>query len=241
LRLSFDAAAVARVLPDGVNLPVRLTGRTRSGTSFTALGTASVVAPSRSSPLTLPAQGLDNGSTVKLQWQGTEAGAAGACGYLSLDGGGSWTSIFTQPATAGVYEWTVNAPATEEARVLIQIESAEGILHQFLSEPIEIRGTAQRAASTSLPTAFLGVSPNPTQGTARLRYSLADASEVRLDIFDVTGRLVRRFAPGMQSAGAHSLLWDGRDLEGRKVPSGVYLYVFQGPGARARGRLMLLD
>jgi hypothetical protein len=89
-------------------------------------------------------------------------------------------------------------------------------------------------------TGFLGISPNPLTGQGVLRYSLAVPADVRLDIYDVTGRLVQNIAAGRESEGPHAVVWDGTDLQGRRVSSGVYLYTFQAGAHRATGRMMVV-
>ncbi|MDD5089124.1 MAG: right-handed parallel beta-helix repeat-containing protein [bacterium] len=59
--------------------------------------------------------------------------------------------------------------------------------------------------------------PNPFNAQTRIAFDIARAGEARLDVFDVTGRLVQTLARGPLSAGTHELLFNARDL-----PSGMY-------------------
>lgn len=65
--------------------------------------------------------------------------------------------------------------------------------------------------------------PNPFNPATRIEFSLPGESPVLLRIYDMHGRIVRVLADGRFSAGIHSEAWDGRDAEGRRVPSGVYV------------------
>ena len=75
--------------------------------------------------------------------------------------------------------------------------------------------------------------PNPfnpaTVLTLRLPHGdgRAAGSEVRLDIFSVSGERVRALYAGTLASGAHELFWDGRDDRGAVVPTGVYIGVAQ--------------
>ncbi|MFQ5628420.1 MAG: FlgD immunoglobulin-like domain containing protein [bacterium] len=69
--------------------------------------------------------------------------------------------------------------------------------------------------------------PNPFNPSTRIRYRLAAANHVELAIFSVSGQLVKRFLRKQQPAGLHVIDWDGRDSQGRTVPSGVYFYRLQ--------------
>ncbi len=65
--------------------------------------------------------------------------------------------------------------------------------------------------------------PNPSRSSVTLRYQLATTGEARLDIYDITGRLVKSLPQGIVSAGAvRTFTWDGSDQLGRKVTAGVY-------------------
>jgi DNA-binding beta-propeller fold protein YncE len=89
------------------------------------------------------------------------------------------------------------------------------------------------------------IRPNPVQlasGGAGLtiRYRLpAQSGRVILDLYDVTGRRLRRLVDGIQEAGAHVLLWNGRDASNAPVPSGVY-YMRLESGALVRERRFVL-
>ena len=45
-----------------------------------------------------------------------------------------------------------------------------------------------------------------------------------VQIFDLSGRLVRTLPGSYGSAGVHESTWDLRDNDGSSVPSGVYFY-----------------
>jgi membrane-associated phospholipid phosphatase len=66
--------------------------------------------------------------------------------------------------------------------------------------------------------------PNPTAGASTISYSLAAEQDVRLAVYDLTGRVVARLVQGRVSAGRHSVQWDGTDLAGRRAAPGIYQY-----------------
>ena len=51
---------------------------------------------------------------------------------------------------------------------------------------------------------------------------LPASARVELTIFDVTGRRVARVLDEPREVGEQFAVWDGRDEEGRPIPSGVY-------------------
>lgn len=71
----------------------------------------------------------------------------------------------------------------------------------------------------------LTASPNPTNGSTRIAYTLPSESAVTVSIFDASGRLVRTLVENeAQAAGNHATTWDGTGRDGRRVPTGTYFY-----------------
>jgi len=66
--------------------------------------------------------------------------------------------------------------------------------------------------------------PNPFNPSTKIRYDLSQPSQVDLKIFDLTGRLVCTLRGSTnESAGSKSLMWTGRDDNGRAAPAGLYI------------------
>ncbi len=66
--------------------------------------------------------------------------------------------------------------------------------------------------------------PNPFNPATQIQYHLAQAGEVKLEIYNLLGKKVITLVNEKQSAGAYSLSWKGNDQAGNHVASGVYLY-----------------
>jgi len=67
-------------------------------------------------------------------------------------------------------------------------------------------------------------SPNPFRESTRIYYDLEKSGKVTIEIYDLSGRLVTKLVDRQASPGHYSIVWDGIDLQGNKVPSGVYFY-----------------
>ena len=77
--------------------------------------------------------------------------------------------------------------------------------------------------------------PNPFNPSTTIRYTLEDASDVRLTIYNTLGQEVRALVNATQSAGVQSVQWDGRDASGKLVATGLYLYRLEaGPHVAVR-------
>jgi len=77
--------------------------------------------------------------------------------------------------------------------------------------------------SSDLPSAFTGVTPNPSLSDVRLQYSIQRGpADTRLAIYDLRGRLLKCYKLGLQPSGAGAVVWDRKDDAGRSVGPGVY-------------------
>ena len=86
----------------------------------------------------------------------------------------------------------------------------------------------------------LTAAPNPFAGETVFLYELPVRSSATLTVYDVAGRLVssvRREGPAV--AGEHSVRWDARDAQGRRLPPGIYLYRLDAGSVSRTGRLVL--
>ena len=83
--------------------------------------------------------------------------------------------------------------------------------------------------------------PNPTQAGTLIRYLLPATPTSRLAIYDPQGRLVRSLDTVPSAAGWHEIVWDGRDDEGRSVPSGSYWVRLWTPGMTRTVRVVRID
>jgi S-formylglutathione hydrolase FrmB len=61
--------------------------------------------------------------------------------------------------------------------------------------------------------------PNPFNPCTLIRFELPEASDVRLEIFNIQGQLVTTLSDRWHDAGSHQVRWDANDLAG-----GLYIY-----------------
>jgi len=72
--------------------------------------------------------------------------------------------------------------------------------------------------------------PNPFTHTTRIHYTVGVASRITVDIYDVSGRRIRRLEDRTAAPGAHSVLWNRTADSGKRVARGVYWYAIRGLG-----------
>jgi hypothetical protein len=73
----------------------------------------------------------------------------------------------------------------------------------------------------------ISIAPNPTSGRVTISFTVAEAQDVDLSVYDLTGRLVRKLDTRRVDAGRHAVAWDGMDDRGQQVANGVYLSVLR--------------
>jgi len=82
--------------------------------------------------------------------------------------------------------------------------------------------------------------PNPFNPTTTIAFSLKERGAASLEIYDVSGRLVRTLAAEELPAGSHVKVWDGRDNAGQASASGVYFYKLAVTGFSQTKKMVLL-
>ncbi len=68
--------------------------------------------------------------------------------------------------------------------------------------------------------------PNPFNPNTTITFEILENSDIKLNIYDLNGHLVRELMNGFKSAGTHSCTWNGKDENGITVSNGIYLYRF---------------
>jgi flagellar hook assembly protein FlgD len=82
--------------------------------------------------------------------------------------------------------------------------------------------------------------PNPFNPSTRIAFDLAVDADVKLSIYDVTGRRVRTLLNGFRTAGVYNMEWNGRDESGRWLASGVYFYRLTAHGVTTTKKSILI-
>ena len=71
--------------------------------------------------------------------------------------------------------------------------------------------------------------PNPFNPETTIRFSLPWSVDVKIDVFNDQGQLVRTLVDETLNAGQFEVTWDGTDNAGHQVASGVYIYKINAP------------
>ena len=113
----------------------------------------------------------------------------------------------------------------------LMIQAASGEVFRSAPERVTLR-----ASATSLGPNY----PNPFNPRTSIEYTVADRMPVTIEIYNVSGSVVRRLEQSVRDAGTHRVEWDGRDAAGHAMGSGVYFYRLKdAPSAGARKMVLL--
>ncbi len=88
--------------------------------------------------------------------------------------------------------------------------------------------------------ALLGNYPNPFNPMTKISFSLPQAQDVELSVYDVRGVRIATLLRETMTEGSHDVTWYGRDDAGRTVSSGTYFYQLSVGGEKLTGKMLLM-
>ncbi len=83
--------------------------------------------------------------------------------------------------------------------------------------------------------------PNPFNTDTQIRFVMQQNSHVKLEIFDLSGKRIITLLDEVQSAGLHTVIWNGSDETGGNVANGIYLYRMQAGNSMSIRKMTLLQ
>ena len=123
------------------------------------------------------------------------------------------------------YTVTTTEQGEFDANILIQYNN------QTLTIPVYLVVSSAFSDDTQIPlsTELYNVYPNPfmissKKSNLKINYQLAKKSQTSLTIFNLKGQLIAKLTEGVQTAGKHSVSWNLKDKNGKKISSGIYFY-----------------
>jgi hypothetical protein len=82
--------------------------------------------------------------------------------------------------------------------------------------------------------------PNPSGPTSTLKYAVPAVMDVRIAVYDVSGRRVALLTEGKHQPGDYACVWSGRDDAGREVEPGIYYARLAGDTGSATRKIVML-
>ena len=144
--------------------------------------------------------------------------------------------------------FALNGVSSEELLDSLRMEGvtgndSEGRTIEFrLKQRGVVTSIADDENSSILPESFhlYQNMPNPFNPETRIRFSLAQAGNVQLLIYNEFGQLVRALVDEFRGPGQHSVNWDGRDSRGTQVATGIYFYLLRSEQTSQTRKMLLI-
>jgi len=87
---------------------------------------------------------------------------------------------------------------------------------------------------------WLASHPNPFNPQTTITFGLPEAGMVSVRVYDARGQLIRTLLRGVQTAGEHSVKWNGLNDRGIGVGSGIYFLRLETPTTNVTRKLVML-
>jgi FlgD Ig-like domain len=154
-----------------------------------------------------------------------------------------WHSIYSSgPAlSGGVWTLTATVGQPEAGRLSGGSYTLTGGFWPAQSGAYSVGVGNSPTDETPVSLALDAPSPNPLIGERTVaRFALPQAQFVRVRVFDIHGRIVRRLVDASLPAGFHQSVWDGTDDSGRRAGPGIYLLSVEAGRWRSQRKIAVL-
>ena len=169
---------------------------------------------------------IDHGDTIDVAFQRQDYPRGTICHIRSTDDGTSWGEVT---------ELDLDPSNSHEPKIgygndrcyIIWIEdrpnpdtSTYGGLYfsRYDPEPDAIVKNEEIKPGIISKSAY----PNPFNPTTTINFNLSNSQNISVKIYNIMGQEVKELFSGFKTAGIVSLVWDGKDIRGEQVSTGVY-------------------
>ena len=82
--------------------------------------------------------------------------------------------------------------------------------------------------------------PNPFMDRTQIEYNLPRSCKVNISIYNILGARVKTLLNKRQNAGKYTIIWNGRDERGNKLPGGFYFLRIEAEDIKGTKKLLLI-
>ena len=150
------------------------------------------------------------------------------------------TSFTLEPAAEAIVQVTFNPNESIAYEGTLTINTERRDLEVRLTGRGQPVGVSCDVTPVPLVTSLSAPYPNPFNSTIQICYSIPYATDVKLSIYDVSGRLVNNLVYGKQNAGFYNVFWKGDNRNGIPVTSGIYFFHFKAGSFMKINKMMLI-
>ncbi|MBW6534166.1 MAG: T9SS type A sorting domain-containing protein [Mariniphaga sp.] len=81
--------------------------------------------------------------------------------------------------------------------------------------------------------------PNPFKRSTKIRFELSESTDAKLQVLDLTGRVVKVLTDGFLNGGLHEIQWEGKCSDNEVVTNGVYFCELITPEQKSSIKMVL--
>lgn len=162
--------------------------------------------------LTAVGNGGQRGQILKTKWQGTAIQGYSASPGYAIGG-------FRVSEAGGWVELIADT-----------VKVGPGIEEKFFNQNQE----------APFVFALREITPNPCFGNSKISYSIAKLSKVNIQVYDCSGRFVKRLVDEEKKPGRYEVTWDRIDSKGRKLSAGIYFIKMDAGSFRAIRKVVVV-
>jgi hypothetical protein len=82
--------------------------------------------------------------------------------------------------------------------------------------------------------------PNPFNPATTIKFNVEHEGQVEIAVYDLSGRKVKSLVSQNYGVGEYSVMWDGTDDAGARMPSGMYVYRYESGSKSVAKKMMLV-
>lgn len=188
-----------------------------------------------------PGLSFSPGESLVIRWDGSSA--VGDSVRIELVS--EQDSVLLTPATlnAGHFTWVVNELPQSGIEYRIRIESVQNeSLFIVSTYPITFGMASHTSDPVTCPVhmGLMSNYPNPFNPITTIPYGVSSPQHIRVCIYNTEGRLVNELIDAYQTAGQYTVQWNGLDITGQPVASGLFVVELRAETFVQRNKIMLL-
>jgi len=104
------------------------------------------------------------------------------------------------------------------------------------TQSIQLTAVGIREIKTS---SFAFITPTLSNEEIKISYQLPYSTEVSINIYNISGKLIKNLVTCYSPQGYYTIIWDRRDTDGKKVPAGIYFVRLLTPRYKKTRKILL--
>jgi agmatine deiminase len=122
----------------------------------------------------------------------------------------------------------------------LKIITAVDTIQVIIMENQQLTGIQERGLNNHSLLTLGNAFPNPLADNATIPFTNLESGNMKLEIMNIQGQVIRTLVNGAIESGSHTIAWDGTDGDGNKVSNGIYIYRLTGQNSCLTKRMIVI-